>query len=82
MSASYVSKTQSTKNYIHVKMESVTIQQETICKCRMGTRHDGKNSGCQPVLNRAGQVVVGKDHRVNFESKVFSIDFEALNHIK
>jgi hypothetical protein len=30
MSASYVRRTQSTKNYIHVKMESVTIHQETI----------------------------------------------------
>nr|CAB3466523.1 unnamed protein product [Digitaria exilis] len=33
-----------------------------ICKCRMGTRSDGTNSGCRPVLSKAELVVIGKDH--------------------
>nr|CAB3462636.1 unnamed protein product [Digitaria exilis] len=33
-----------------------------ICKCRMGTRYDGTNSGCRPVLSKAELVVIGKDH--------------------
>ncbi|KAK3140243.1 hypothetical protein QOZ80_5AG0398050 [Eleusine coracana subsp. coracana] len=30
-----------------------------ICKCEMGQREDGKNSGCRSVLSRAEQVVIG-----------------------
>ncbi|RLN28111.1 hypothetical protein C2845_PM05G01700 [Panicum miliaceum] len=30
-----------------------------ICKCRAGTRSDGTNSGCRPVLSQAEKVVVG-----------------------
>ncbi|KAF8655695.1 hypothetical protein HU200_061017 [Digitaria exilis] len=30
-----------------------------ICKCRIGTRSDGTNSGCRPVLSIAEQVVIG-----------------------
>ncbi|CAM0948810.1 unnamed protein product [Alopecurus aequalis] len=30
-----------------------------VCKCRIGKRSDGKNSGCRPVLTQAEQVVIG-----------------------
>ncbi|PAN21903.2 hypothetical protein PAHAL_3G498400 [Panicum hallii] len=30
-----------------------------ICKCRIGTRSDGKNSGCRPVLTQTEQVATG-----------------------
>ncbi|KAL6622653.1 hypothetical protein ACP70R_032532 [Stipagrostis hirtigluma subsp. patula] len=30
-----------------------------ICRCRVGTRSDGTNSGCRPVLTQANQVIVG-----------------------
>ncbi|KAL6847113.1 hypothetical protein ACP4OV_022966 [Aristida adscensionis] len=29
------------------------------CKCKIGTKSDGKNSGCHPVLGEADQVVIG-----------------------
>ncbi|CAD6266888.1 unnamed protein product [Miscanthus lutarioriparius] len=29
-----------------------------ICKCRIGTRSDGTNSGCRPVLSKAEQAVI------------------------
>jgi hypothetical protein len=32
-----------------------------VCKCGIGKRSDGKNSGCRPVLTQAEQVVIGKD---------------------
>ncbi|WVZ91286.1 hypothetical protein U9M48_037477, partial [Paspalum notatum var. saurae] len=34
-------------------------QGDYICKCRIGTRSDGTNSGCRPVLSKAEQVVIG-----------------------
>ncbi|KAM0896177.1 hypothetical protein ACQ4PT_023353 [Festuca glaucescens] len=30
-----------------------------VCKCGIGKRSDGKNSGCRPVLRQAEQVVIG-----------------------
>ncbi|KAJ1266409.1 hypothetical protein BS78_08G148900 [Paspalum vaginatum] len=30
-----------------------------ICKCRIGTRSDGTNSACRPVLSQAEKVVIG-----------------------
>ncbi|KAJ1266405.1 hypothetical protein BS78_08G148600, partial [Paspalum vaginatum] len=34
-------------------------QGDYICKCRIGTKSDGTNSGCRPVLSKAEQVVIG-----------------------
>ncbi|TVU49040.1 hypothetical protein EJB05_00331, partial [Eragrostis curvula] len=38
-----------------------------ICKCRMGTRQNGENSGCRPVLSRAEQVVIDDEVMVVLE---------------
>jgi len=32
-----------------------------ICRCRIGTKSDGRNSGCQPVLRQSEQVIIGKN---------------------
>jgi hypothetical protein len=63
MSARCVNRMLSTKHFIRAKMGAVTIHQGGYkCKCRAGTRSDGTNSGCRPVLRQAEKVVVGKGH--------------------